>query len=197
MVSKGITLFFCYLFKRTNGLKYSTPKNDRLLLFLTFDLYKLNIQPNKRLLFAHLFQINDWKSTRKHTHNQMLKQAYCRAAQEASRFSLDSRKEWVFEWLLLWQACCDGITHSAEQIGPWVPSWSQGFVYSPGAGGPRDGLLPAWVYPDKCSAWLRNALPPALMQRTWLPRSRAHTHTHTHTKAHRWTQAHRRAHTHA
>lgn len=43
----------------------------------------------------------------------------------------DSKNEWVFEWLLLWQACCDRITHSVEQIGPWVPDGPRGLSTAP------------------------------------------------------------------
>lgn len=43
----------------------------------------------------------------------------------------NSRNEWVFEWLLLWQACCDRITHSVEQIGPWVPAGPRGLSTAP------------------------------------------------------------------
>lgn len=42
-----------------------------------------------------------------------------------------SRNEWVFEWLLLWQACCDRITHSVEQIGPWVLAGPRGLSIAP------------------------------------------------------------------
>lgn len=60
----------------------------------------------------------------------------------------NSRNEWVFEWLLLWQACCDRITHSVEQIGPWVLAGPRGLSIAP-----RLGLSQRWAAHSMAVPW--------------------------------------------
>lgn len=66
---------------------------------------------------------------------------------------LNSWNEWVFEWLLLWQACCDRITHSVEQIGPWVPAGPRGLSIAP-----RLRLSQRWAAHSKAVPRKKNTL---------------------------------------
>lgn len=73
----------------------------------------------------------------------------------------NSRNEWVFEWLLLWQACCDRITHSVEQIGPWVLAGPRGLSTAP-----RLRLSQRWAAHSMAIAW--QALTVSLMVPMWM-----------------------------